>query len=74
MHACMHACLVALAHIQLFATMYTIAFCQAPLSMILPGKNPEWIAIPSSPGDLPHPEIDPQSPASQANSFYGLSH
>ena len=33
----------------------------------------EWLPFPS-PGDLPHPEIEPRSPALQADSLQGLSH
>ena len=40
---------------------------QAPLSMgILQARILEWIAIPP-PGDLPDPEIEPRSPALQAD-------
>ena len=35
---------------------------------ILQAKILEWVAIPS-PGDLPHPEIEPVSPALQADSL-----
>ena len=37
-----------------------------------PGKILEWVAIPS-PGNLPHPEIQPGAPALQADSLL-LSH
>ena len=41
--------------------------CQAPLSIGLPGQE-SWSRLPFlSPGDLPDPEIEPGSPALQAN-------
>ena len=45
--------------------------CSLPGSSIhgiLPARIPEWVAIPS-PGDLPNPEIEPRSPALQADSL-----
>ena len=49
-----------LSHVQLFATPWTIA-CQAPLSMGFP-RQEYWSGSPfSSPGDLPNPEIEPES-------------
>ena len=36
---------------------------------ILQARILEWVAIPFSPGDLPDPEIEPGSPALQANFF-----
>ena len=35
---------------------------------ILQARIPEWVAIPS-PGDLPNPRIEPESPALQADSL-----
>ena len=47
--------------------------CQAPLSMGFPRQEySSGLPVPS-PGDLPHPRIEPVSPASQADSF-PLSH
>ena len=61
-----------LSHVQLFATPWTVAH-QAPLSMEF--SRPEyWSGFPvHSPGDLPDPGTEPQSPALQAD-FYHLSH
>ena len=45
-----------------FVTPWTIA-CQAPLSMGFP-RQEYWNGLPfPSPGDLPHPEMEPGSPA-----------
>ena len=55
-------------HVQLFATPWTVA-CQAPLSMRFP-RQEYWSGLPfPSPGDLPHPGIEPGSPAYQADSL-----
>ena len=52
-------------HVQLFATLRTVAH-QAPLSMgILQARKLEWVAI-SSPGDLPDPGTEPASLMSPA--------
>ena len=54
--------------VQLFVTLRTIAH-QAPLSMgILQERILEWVAMPFS-RDLPHPGIQPESPALQADSL-----
>ena len=51
-----------------FATPWTVAH-QAPLCMGFP-RQEEWSGLTfPSPGDLPHPGIQPVSPASQADSF-----
>ena len=57
-----------LSHVQVFATPWTIA-CQAPLSMEF--SRPEyWSGLPHpTPVDLPNPEIEPRSPALQADSL-----
>ena len=48
---------------QLFATPWA---CQAPLSMGFPKQGP-WSGLPfPSPGDLPHPGMEPSSPVSSA--------
>ena len=53
-------------------TLWTIAY-QAPLSMGFPRKE-YWSGLPcASPGDIPDPEIKPESPALQADSLL-LSH
>ena len=53
---------------QLFATPWTVP-CQAPLSMGFP-RQEYWSGLPlPSPGDLPHPGIEPESPTLQADSF-----
>ena len=58
--------------VQLFVTLWTVAY-QAPLSMEFSRKE-YWSGLPfPSPGDLPHPGIEPMSPASQAVSL-PLSH
>ena len=58
--------------IQLFAAPWTVA-CQAPLFMGFP-RQEYWIRLPfPPPGDLPHPEIEPQSPALTGGSL-SLSH
>ena len=36
-----------------------------------PGKNTEWVTMPSPPGDLPDTGIEPVSPALQADFFTG---
>ena len=49
-------------HVQLFATPWTVT-CQAPLSMEF-SRQEYWSRLPfPSPGDLPHPGIEPTSPA-----------
>ena len=55
-------------HVQLFVNLWTVA-CQAPLSMGF-FRQEYWsgLAFPS-PGDLPNPEIEPGSPALQADSL-----
>ena len=59
-------------HVRLFATPSTVA-CQAPLSMEFPRQD-YWSGLPfPSPGDLPDPEIKPESPAWQVDSL-PLSH
>ena len=60
-----------LSHAQLFATPRTAAH-QAPLSMRF-SRQEYWSGLPfPSPGDLPNPRIELQSPALQAD-FYQLS-
>ena len=50
------------------ATPWTVA-CQAPLSMGF-SRQEYWTGLPfPSPGDLPDPEIEPGSPALQADSL-----
>ena len=49
--------------VRLFATPWTVAY-QAPLSMGF-SRQEYWSGLPfPSPGDLPHPGIEPGSPAS----------
>ena len=56
-----------LSHVQLFETSWTVAH-QVPLSMEL-SRQEYWDGLPfPSPGDLPNPEIEPQSPALQGDS------
>ena len=52
----------------LFVTPWTVAY-QAPLSMEF-SRQEYWSGLPfPSPGDLPNPEIEPRSPALQADSL-----
>ena len=50
-------------------------WCQAPLSWNSPSKNTGvgWLPLPSL-GYLPHPGIEPGSPALQADSLLSESH
>ena len=60
-------CVCALSRVQLFVTPKTSWL--APLSVgILQGRILEWVAHPP-PGDLPNSEIEPRSPALQADSL-----
>ena len=55
------------------ATPWTVA-CQAPLSMEF-SRQEYWNGLPfPSPGDLPDPGMESQSPALQADSSHHLSH
>ena len=58
-----------LSHVQCFVTLWTVA-CQAPLSKGF-SRQDDWrgLLFPS-PGDLPDPEIEPRSPALQADSLW----
>ena len=57
-----------LSHVRLFATLWTVA-CQVALSMEF-SRQKYWSGLPfPSPGDLPHPGIEPGSPALQADSL-----
>ena len=52
--------------VQLFETTWTVAY-QAPPSMGF-SRQEYWSGLPfPSPGDLPDPGIEPESPALQAN-------
>ena len=54
--------------VRLFATPWTVAH-QAPLSMGF-SRQEYWNGLPFlSPGDLPDPGIEPESPALQADSL-----
>ena len=54
--------------IQLFVTPWTVA-CLAPLSMKF-SRQEYWSGLPfPSAGDLPNPDIEPGSPALQADSL-----
>ena len=54
--------------VQLFATAWTVAH-QAPLSVGFPRQG-YWSGLPFlPPGDLPHPAINPGSPAVQGDSL-----
>ena len=55
-------------HIRFFATPLTVAH-QAPLSMEF-SRQEYWNGLPyPSPGDLPDPGIEPESPVLQADSL-----
>ena len=60
--------LKSLSRVRLFATPWTVAY-EAPPSMEF-SKQECWSGLPfPSPGDLPHPGIEPRSPALQADAF-----
>ena len=57
-----------LSRVRLFVIPWTVA-CQASPSMGF-SRQEYWSGLPfPSPGDLPDPEIEPQSPALQADSL-----
>ena len=57
-----------LSHVRLFATAWTVAH-QASLSSGF-SRQEYWSGLPfPSPGDRPHPEIEPGSPTLQADSL-----
>ena len=57
-----------LSHVQLFATLWTIAY-QASLSMGF-SRQEYWSGLPlPSPGDLRNPGIEPGSPALEADAL-----
>ena len=57
-----------LSRVRYFATPWTVT-CQAPLSMKF-SRQEYWSGLPlPSPGDLPDPEIEPGSPALQADAL-----
>ena len=61
-------CTQSLSHVQLLATSRTVA-CQASLSMGF-SRQEYWSGLPfPSLGDLPHPGIEPRSPALQPASL-----
>ena len=54
--------------VQLFATPWTVAY-QAPLSMGF-SRQEYWSGLPfPSPGDLPNPGMEPESPSLQADAL-----
>ena len=57
-----------LSHVRLFVTLWTVAY-QAPLSMGF-SRQEYWsgLSVPS-PGDLPNPGIEPESPALQTDAL-----
>ena len=60
-----------LSHVQLFATLWTVAH-QALPSMGF-SRQEYWSGLPfSSPGDLPEPGIKPRSPALQADALISV--
>ena len=61
----MHGMLSFLSHVQLFATMYTVAH-QAPLSIEFSRQERQSGLSCPPPGDLPHPRIQPVSLRSPA--------
>ena len=59
--AYLHLTLKSLSHVRLFATPWNVAY-QAPPSMEF-SRQEYWSGLPfPSPGDLPHPGIEPGSP------------
>ena len=57
-----------LSHVQLFATPWTVAY-QAPLSIGF-SRQEYWSGLPfPSPGDLPNPGIEPESPTLQVDAL-----
>ena len=57
-----------LSHIRLFATLWTVSY-QASLSMGF-SKQEYWSGLPfPSPGDLPDPGIEPESPTLEAGAL-----
>ena len=57
-----------LSRVRLFATLWTVAY-QAPPSMGF-SRREDWSGLPfPSPGDLPHPGIEPGSPTLQEDSL-----
>ena len=57
-----------LSHVRLFATPWAVAY-QAPQSMEF-SRQQYWSGLPfPSPGDLPSPGIEPESPAVQADAL-----
>ena len=57
-----------LSHVQLFVTQWTVAY-QAPLSMGF-SRQEYWSELQfPSPGELPDPGIEPQSPTLQADAL-----
>ena len=62
--AVLHTCVYVLSRVWLFATPGTVAR-QVPLSMGFPRRE-YWSGLPSPPGDLPGPEMEPASPGSPA--------
>ena len=64
----MSAIVKSLSRVRLFATPWTAAY-QAPLSMGF-FRQEYWSGLPfPSPGDIPHPGIEPGSPAFQAEAL-----
>ena len=63
---CMHTCV--LSHVQLFVTLWTVAF-QAPLSLGF-SQQEYWSGLPFPlPGVLPDPGMETGSPTLQADSL-----
>ena len=57
-----------LSRVRLFATPWTVAY-KAPQSMEL-SRQERWSGLPfPSPGDLPNPGIEPESPTLQADAL-----
>ena len=60
--------LCVLSQVYLFVTLWNVAH-QAPLSIRFP-RQEYWSGLPfPSPGGLPHPGMEPMSPALQADSL-----
>ena len=68
-HLIVHECMLNyFGRVRLFGTLWTVA-CQDPLSLGF-SRQEYWSGLPcSSPGDLPDPGIEPESPALQVYSL-----
>ena len=69
-----HDCAQSFSHVRLFAAPWSVATCEAPLSLGF-SRQEYWSGLSfPSPGALPNPAISPGSPALQVDSLSFLSH